>query len=360
MILKKKVVIDSKKQEECDRFITETIYFSTFKFDRKILMSRFGCNNIIRNKSQEIYDDIIKSKSYISIYHPKYKRYITGEKYYDQMRMEYKCKGSRSWHTPILDVCLEEHNGVILLGSGKHKNEENAIYDATTDFFKEDVMGKYDDENKIELYQNDLFLGYYNLETRDIETYVEIENVFSENELDKHLYIFSDEPKKCVYIEENKKAIPVEQFTDFNILFQECSITIFDKKYNIIANVNSDKLKTITEVRPKVAEALGIPNENGRTMYLVNGELCYFKKSKKKMNEANKSELPFVKLPQKLVASTCYEYGIGVVEASSEAELDYQLEQLDNEKEQISKKMETLFYEDEELQKEYPRLVKQK
>lgn len=132
---------------------------------------------------------------------------------------------------------------------------------------------------------------------------------------------------------------------------------ILDKKYNVLTKISKNDLRTITEIRPKVAKILGISMENGKTPYLVNGELCYFKKSKIKKEE---EEFPFIKLPQKLVASTMYEYGIGVVEASSLAELDYKLEQLDNEKEKISKKMETVFYEDEELQQEYPRLVKRK
>ncbi len=314
---------------------------------------------IVDSKSQGACNDIIRSKSYISIYHPKYKRYIKGEKYYDQIRDEYQGTASYTWHTPMLDVGLEEHDGVILLGSGRWKNEGNAIYDTTTDFFKEDVMGKCYDSKQVELYQDELFLGYYNLETRSIEEYVEIENVFLDDEKRK-LYISSDEIKKCVYKYWDDKMIPVEQFTDFNILFLEYSIIIFDKKYNMIAEISRKNLKTITEIRPKVAEVLGVPMENGKTVYLVNGELCYFKKSKMKKIEDNKSKLPFVKLPQKLVASTMYEYGIGVVEASSETELDYILEQIDNEKEQISKKMETMFYEDEELQQEYPTLVKRK
>lgn len=327
-----------------DTFENYEIISGTLVLKRKV---------IIDSESEGCCNDIIRSKSYISIYHPKYKRYIKGEKYYDQIRDEYQGTDTYSWHKAFLDRGLEEHDGVILLGNGRYKDKGNAIYDTTNDFFKEGVMGKCYNDKQIELYQDRLFIGYYNLETRSIEKYVKKKNISD----DECLYVSSDELKKCVYNDWDKKTIPVEQFTDFNIIFKECYVIILDKKYNVLTKISKNDLRTITEIRPKVAKILGISMENGKTPYLVNGELCYFKKSKIKKEE---EEFPFIKLPQKLVASTMYEYGIGVVEASSLAELDYELEQLDNEKEKISKKMETVFYEDEELQQEYPRLVKRK
>lgn len=136
----------------------------------EILFGALVLKNKVHVNKRITHDRQIIEKSYISIYHPKFKRYITSEKYFDQVIKEICYFISPSYKSYR---CLKTHHGMIILNNGC--TSDGAIYDTENDLFMEDVFCKNVSPNQIELYNCDgrnlLFKGYYDLEKRMVKEY---------------------------------------------------------------------------------------------------------------------------------------------------------------------------------------------
>ena len=166
--------------------------------------------------------------------------------------------------------------------------------------------------------------------------------------------LFNDDLTKYVYVDNGIYTVKV--FSDFFVTVTEEFTIIFDKSYELLyeGKNNINDLLKIYEINPEMTKEFGV-NLSNNAVYLVNGKLCTFSKQ----NEKNlKEHLPFLELPKNIISLVDYEYGIGIVSASSEIELDYELEQIDMDNDQISKQIEMEICKNDKLKCNYPNLAK--
>lgn len=286
-------------------------------------------------------------KTYISLYDSLSGKYISGDNYYDKDVEEYVLNKYR-YKLEQKNYCkgIEQHNDVFLIN-------HRAIFDSSNGYLKENIFCIYDN-NKIEIYDESekIYLGYYDLDDKIEYNYLKI-NECDEN-LRNKLYVFNDDLTKYVYVDNGIYTVKV--FSDFFVTVTEEFTIIFDKSYELLyeGKNNINDLLKIYEINPEMTKEFGV-NLSNNAVYLVNGKLCTFSKQ----NEKNlKEHLPFLELPKNIISLVDYEYGIGIVSASSEIELDYELEQIDMVNDQISKQIEMEICKNDKLKCNYPNLAK--
>ncbi|HBA37513.1 MAG TPA: hypothetical protein DCY94_02195 [Firmicutes bacterium] len=297
----------------------------------------------------------IHSKTYLSLYDRTHGKFITGP-YHDT---EITANDDK---TPVFQSGMKIIGTVFILKRGGIHGS-GALYDAKTGYLKKNVYcGDFiGTDHKIVLSSGKKrdFIGLYNLKESKLEKYspVSIENKKSKlnvylNDDMFELYALDDDPENMIY----KYATfyyPVEVFTDFLRITKGQTELIFGRDYTLVA-IQSSK-NSITELSRHMIELLGIPTDNRGTAYLVNGILSYYRPNLI-ITLDDYAKRPFICVPKTLVASAEFEYGIGLIEASCEIELDRELEQIDENREEISGTMKKIYDNNKVLQLEYPKL----
>ena len=318
--------------------------FTNYEIISNVLVFR---NRIeIEEQRKNKIDSALKSKTYISLYDPKNGRYIDGD-YYDAEVSVFEGDGYRyeGYRIEFIE-CLREINGVLILNS-------RAFYDTRTGYWQDQITC-YEKNGKIKIKDSDEreFIGYYDIEQKSIERFMQLAcKGLKEYTLEK-LYLSDD--KKKIYFD--SEEYPVEEYSDFIMISDKDFTILLDKGYKFLSYRN-EKLN-ILEIKPETVEQLGIPSVSGKSVYIIESNLYTFRKSG---NSALKGSMyPFVKVSSKAVGAVEYDYGICSVEADCDMELDYKLDELERQKEEISLIVKNAFYQDETLMEEYPKLVKKK
>lgn len=306
----------------------------------------------------------IRSKIYYSIYDLKHNEYITGDQYYDNEVWKLDFDGRDAAWFYVVEKNNNVRDGVWILN-------DSAIYDTRTGFLKTNIECylPYFDSNTDDIHvysHNNDFMGFYNIRDKKMHYYSKI-NVDSFSDEQENIYECDYDGRKEYVYRYNRGGyfylLKLAEYSDFFIAMDsglEKKFTVlFDKNFNVLGHV--DQTLHIVEFDEKTLKELGINNEYGTSSYLINGKLYNFNNTNQPLlNIGDRKRIPssFIEPSMNCIGYCEYEYGIGVVNATSEIELDYMLEQLDNDKSNLSHKVENIFYDNKILQKKYPKLIK--
>ena len=317
-------------------------------------------------------ENVVSTKTYLSICDTYHDQYIFGDHNYDvegaiwYERANHINSGYHGYVKPF----ITNYDSVLILG-------DQAIYDTTNGYFQDHIhvfsMHHIDDTYKNELFGNNLLLfddlgfwGYYDLQERKAKPHQKLgDSVTFQKDYSKkvgmgQLYVSDFEPHYlfCADFNGKKGFYPVRHFSHFLKVVAPDFTILWDENFQVISNVS--KQVSILKIKQENKKNWGI---FGDAIYLVNGRLCHFAKEGKRFPLIKKEvldQLPFIEMDEKLVAAVEYNYGTGVVAAASEIELDYLLDEVFSQKQEIEQKMQDIYYQYPVLQAEYPTLVRKK
>lgn len=308
----------------------------------------------------------IRSIIYYSIYDLKHNEYITGDQYYDNEVWKLDFDGrDAAWFYVVENNNNNIRDGVLILN-------DSAIFDTRTGFLKTNIKCylPYFDSNTDDIHvysHNNDFIGFYSIRDKKMYNYSKI-NVDSFSDGRENIYECDyDGRKKYVYRCYRGNYFSLLKLTEYSDFFSaiddsrfgEKLTVLFDKDFNFLGKFH--QILNIVEFDEKASKELGINIEYGTSSYLINGNLYNFKNTNQSLlNFGDYKNIPssFVEPSKNCIGCCEYEYGIGTVEANSEIELDYILEQLDSDKRKLSQKIENVFYNNKFLQKKYPKLIR--
>ena len=319
--------------------------FTSYEIISDVLVFK---NRIVMEEPRKIRtDELLVSKTFISFYDPKNGRYIDGD-YYEQEVSIYYSEGYRDggYYTRF-HKCLDEVNGVLILNS-------RAFYDTRTGYWQDNVFCRKEN-GKIKIWNphDGAFIGYYDIEQKSVERFMQLSCEGLEEYTSVKLYL-SHDGKKFNF---GGSDCFVEEYSDFIMISYEDITILLGKDYNFLSY--EKKKLNILEIKPETVERLGIPAKNDKSVYLIRGELYTFRKSS---SLAIKGRIfpNFVKISSKVVGAVEYEYGICSVEADNAMDLDHKLDELERKNKELSLIVEQAFYQDKTLMNDYPKLVKKK
>lgn len=293
-------------------------------------------------------------KAYISIYDTKNGKYIYGDYYDEEIRENTGDGYYYSSYNDVIHECITKSNGILILN-------KKAFYDTKTGYFYQgDNVRCYVYDKKI-IVETDEFdtklIGCYDLKTRTFEKYTKLSSSFigTDGKFVKDCDFYLSQNKSYIYFWD--EFHPLEEYSDF-IKFSADNYTfMFDKSYNS-QNYVKRKLK-ILEIKPTDIELLGIPINSTRSVYLINGNLYTYKKNNLRKTKGTRY-YNFIPITSQAISAVEYEYGTCSIEASCDAELDFILDDIEKRENELSKVVETFFYQSEELMEDYPKLIRKK
>lgn len=228
---------------EINQFTSYNIINDTLILENKI-------ENKEKHKTKENY---VKSKTYITLYNPKYNIYINDKKHVNTELLTYQSNGfSFEGYSSKYIECLKEKNGFFIF------NDE-ILFDSNTGFFEKNAKITLEENRLILFYKDSIKIYDFNLDTWTL--YEKAKDGNKNNQF----YISSTNPDDIIFRDFNLPNVNI--YDDFYVIYTDYidyKTLIFDKEYNKLLFLNEHL--NIEEIYLKLKEFLGIELKKDLTL----------------------------------------------------------------------------------------------